>query len=369
MSEFDETNPEPVAEATPSPEEVPAPSVEPTAPPIVVLDAVTARDMAAPRRRARGALASLSVSLGPGVFAFVGAPEDGTIAISEILTGARAPLRGRVLVAGEVPTRSKRVRARIGVLGSEPQLPAARTVRDAVTIAQQARGQALARPMEVLTPLGLDHLGLRDPNSLSFAENRAVELAIALSTPAPLLIALHEPLADVAINLLGVVRERIRMLAESGACVVITTSSPADARALGDRVFVLHRGAILSTSDAADPLPGSAPLLIAWVRPAEPNEGLAPVRVLARLLAERPEVSSVAWSDKHDSPPHAAELRLSGSDLDACALALADAATEAGAVIEAIAPASPGITRLRAAAETVEALRRATALPKPEGAR
>ena len=59
-------------------------------------------------------------------------------------------------------------------------------------------------------------------------------------------------------------------------------------------------------------------------------------------------------------------LRLSGTDIDACALALADAATEVGAVIEAISPASPSLTRLRAATEAAEALRRTTAHQRPD---
>jgi ABC-2 type transport system ATP-binding protein len=204
---------------------------------------------------------------------------------------------------------------------------------------------------------------------LSFTETRAVELAIALSTPSPLLVVLHEPLAEVAINLLGVVRERIRLLAASGACVVITTSSPADARALSDEVFVLHRGAVSSDLAATNVFPGTVlPLLVAWVRPMEQHDGLAPIRLLARALATRPEISSVTWNDDPATAAHASELRLSGTDIDACALALADAATEVGAVIEAISPASPSLTRLRAATEAAEALRRTTAHQRPEPA-
>jgi ABC-2 type transport system ATP-binding protein len=212
---------------------------------------------------------------------------------------------------------------------------------------------------------------------LSFAETRAVELAIALSTPSPLLVVLHEPLADVAINLLGIVRERIRQLAASGACVVVTTSSPADARALGDGVFVLHRGAVTSEAASSTALPNVSPLLVAWVRPLEPHDGLAPIRLLAGALAAHPEISSVASKDDPTSSLQASELRLSGTDIDVCALALADAATEVGAVIESIAPASPSLTRLRAAAEAAEALRRTTAhqraapsnIPSPGAAR
>ncbi len=332
---------------------------------IVVLESVFARDTAAPRGRSRGTLAGVNVSLGASVYAFVGAPEDGTLALTEVLTGKRSPLRGRALVSGLSPARSSETRKRIGSLWAEPSLPEARHVDAAVRIALEARGDASTGATAVLEPLGLGHLASREPRSLSYAETRAVELALALATQSPLLVVLYEPLSDVAINLLGLVRERIREIARGGACVVVMTSSPADARALADRTLVLHKGLILGEADAAEPLPGGEPAVIAWVRPAEGDATLAPVRVLSRLLAERPEVRAVSWSEGPAGSPRTAELRVVGDDLDACALALVDAATEASVVIEAIAPASAGITQVRAATEALVAMRRLSPRSRP----
>jgi ABC-2 type transport system ATP-binding protein len=336
--------------------------------PILVFEHVHARDAAGPKGRARGTLAGPSFALGPGVFAFVGAPEDGTLALAELLSGARAPLRGRVTILGQTPASSSAVRARIGSLAPEPWLPDARTVARAVAIALAARGERDASAKDaapVLDALGLGHLGAREPRSLAFAEQRAAELALALSMRSPLVVALHEPLSDVAINLLGLVRERIRELAAKGACVVVTTSSPADARALADRVMVLHKGRILGEADAAEPMPGADPTVVAWVRPADVPSELSPVRLLAQRLSTRPEVRAVSWDEGKDHAPHAAELRVSGNDLDACALALVDVAAEVGVVIEAIAPASPGIVQVRAAAEALDAFRRVSVAHRP----
>jgi ABC-2 type transport system ATP-binding protein len=330
--------------------------------PLVTLRGVHARDASGSFRRARGGLHGLTLDLGPGVFAFVGAPEDGTIALAETIAGVRAPLRGQIAVGGQAPARAPSVRARIGALLPEPALPEARSVGAAVTIARRARGETSARPEELLEPLGLGHLAPRDPLSLGFAEARAVELALALSTPNPLLVALHEPLADVAINLLGLVRERIRDLALAGACVVVTTSSPADARALGDRILLLHKGSIAGEGDAAGPLLGGEAVLRAWIRPLEGPGDAASVRALARILSERSEVRAVAWEERAGPPPRAAEVRVTGDDLDACALALVDAAVEAGVFIESIAPASPGIGQVRAATEALQAFRRTATL-------
>lgn len=358
---------EPVAAAPPVPAEATPPiaPVEPASPPVVVVQSVTARDAAGPRGRARGSLNGVSFSFGTGVIAFVGAPEDGTLALVDVLSGSRAPARGRILVAGLSPERAVAVRTRIGVLSPEPALPTAKTVGELVAIALEARGQTPNAPAEILKSLGLEHLLERNPRSLSFAETRAVELALALSTPSPLLVILHEPMADLAVNLMGLVRERIRQVAEAGACVAIITSSPADARALADDVYTLHRGSVFRDERANQALRRGIPLLVAWVRPAEQEEGLAPIRRLAQALTGRPEVTSVTWNDEMTSATQPAEIRLSGVELDACALALADAATETGAIVEAIAPAAPGMTRLRAAAETSEALRRAATPLRP----
>lgn len=363
-----ETNPpEEPATAVEAVDAPPAVVQPPQAPAVVVFQGVVARDAAGPRHRPRGTLNGVSLSLGTGAYAFVGAPEDGTLALLDVLTGTRAPVHGRITVGGLSPARAGALRSRMGTLLPEPLLPSARTVDEVVSIAQVARGQTQARSSDVLAPLGLDFLAARHPRSLSFAEARALELALALSTPSPLLVVLHEPLADVAVNLLGLVRERVRLLAASGACVVVTTSSPADARALADSVFVLHRG-LVAPEGAANASFQASPLLVAWVRPGESGTGMAPIRLLARALAQRPELTSVTWTDSPTSS-QACELRLSGTDLDACALALADAAEEVGAVIEAITPASPGLTRLRAAAEAADALRRAVVDPRPPSLR
>ncbi len=152
--------------------------------PIVVLDRVHARDAAGPRGRARGRLAGVSISLGKGTHAFLGAPEDGTIALLDVIGGVRAPQRGSVTVSGRDPARTAFLRARIGVLGPEAHLPPAPTVRDAVRLAMRARGESGDRFDAVIDPLGLSHLHGRDPRAISFAEERAVELGKVVAVQA-----------------------------------------------------------------------------------------------------------------------------------------------------------------------------------------
>jgi ABC-2 type transport system ATP-binding protein len=328
--------------------------------PIVVLDRVQARDTAGPRGAARGSLAGVSITLGEGTHAFLGAPEDGTLALIDVLAGARAPQRGAITVAGRDPAQAAFLRARMGVLAPEPRLPSAPTVRDAVRMAMMARGESGDRFDAVIDPFGLRHLHARHPRALSFAEERAVELALALSTPAPVLVALHEPLADTAVSRPSLVAARLREIAASGACVIVTTSSPADARSLADRVFVLHRGLVAREAPSGDGLGLPAPVeLVAWVQRG--------ARDLAAALSCRPEVLAVAWEEAPGSTPWpgAAAVRVRGAAAEACALALAEVAVETGVEVEGIEQRSPALGEVRAATEMLWRMARAQPIAPP----
>lgn len=305
--------------------------------PVLVTRALHARDEAGERRASRGRLAGVDLALGPGLHAVVGSPEDGTIALHDVVVGARAALRGSVRVAGEDPARSSRTRARIGALGEDTSLPPARTARAALRLALAARGAAEADALALVHDLGLDPLLDRRPDALAFAEERALDLALALATPSPVLVALHEPLCEVALAPMALVRDRIAALAHDGACVLVTTSSAADARALGCRASTLARGLlrppIPATADAGE--------IVAYVAPPD----VAEVRTLAARLGDRPEIRGVAWLAPPPGidgrPASAARITLAGDDLAACAVALAEEASALGVTVESIRAGRP----------------------------
>ncbi len=238
------------------------------------------------------------------------------------------------------------------MLPAEPRLLAARTVRDARSAspcARPRRGRAI-RFDAILDPLGLSHLQARSPGSLAFAEQRAVELALAVSTPAPVLLALHEPLADVALPRLDVLPLRLREAAATGACVVITTSSPADARALADHVVVLHKGVIAREArGGAGLVLGDEVTLRAWIEPRAPGsagdagDATPGARALVAALALRPEVRAVSFREV-PGEPSVVEVR--GDHAEACALAVIESALAiAGVEIEAPDRGGPGPRR------------------------
>lgn len=341
--------------------------------PLLRLDRVHARDAAGPGGRARGAISAMSATLGQGAHAFLGTPEDGLLALAEVLTGARPPLRGEVRVVGEGPATTPSIRARIGVLAPEPRLPPAPTVGDAVRIALRARGEQGHRIDAVLDPFGLGALHARRPRTLSVAEARAVELSLALTTPAPLLLVLHEPLADIALPEPERVRAHLGDLARAGACIVITTASPADAHALANRVFVLHRGLVVreTTGEGNRLALGEARLRAFIAPPSSAEQG--DVRALAAALSAHPELCALSWEDAPAHAPAFASIELAADTLEACANALVSAAIVANATIEAYAPVTPDLAEVRATTDTLlrlrwTALRAAAprALPAPD---
>jgi ABC-2 type transport system ATP-binding protein len=324
--------------------------------PVLALDRVHARDAEGPLGRARGSLSGVTLALGPGAHAFLGTPEDGALALADLLTGARSPLRGRVTVNGRDPARTPFLRARIGALTVAPRLPAAPTVRAAVRLAMRARGETGERCSAVLETLGLSLWETRAPRSLAFAEQRAVELALALSTPAPVLLALHEPLADLALPHLELLPLRLREAAAAGTCVVLTTSSPADARALADHVLMLHKGLLArEATGGAGLVLDQGVTLRARVRSG--------ARELVAALSLRPEVRAVSWQEMAPETADSSVLvELRGDHAEACALALIEAALTAGAEIEALSERAPSLGEVRNATETLWKMMRGSPL-------
>lgn len=311
---------------------------------LVALHRLTVSDGLGRRRTPRGRIVAAELFLVSGVHVMLGQPEDGTLALVEALSGARAPEHGDVLIAGAPPSRDAAIRRRIGTLGPVPRLPEARRVRDAVGLALAARGEQRSEVASVLAPLGLEALGARPSESLSYAEARAVELALCLSTKNPAVLILFEPLSDIALPDPGLLVPRLRAAADAGACVVIATSSPADARTFGDSIYLLRGGRFvraLPGDGVALAAPHSLPL-VAWVEPAT---GATSLRALVAALAVRSEIDHVRW----DVASHGGGVvEVSGPDVDAVAVAIAEEATNHGVSIAAIGSAVPSLVEVQA---------------------
>jgi ABC-2 type transport system ATP-binding protein len=301
-------------------------------PPVVMLH------RAVPRRARTFNLPPLDFWLGPGVHALVGAPSDGTMAIAKLVGGIEPPAHGEVVVAGRAPSHHPDLRARIGVTLETPCLPPAHRVRDLLHRVDTLRGGGAA--FDALSSFGLAHWGDRKLIALPERDLRALELLIAVSTPQPVALVLTEPGVDMSLLDRQVLGAALAHAADGGACVMVASASMGDAVELCRTIHILERGNIarwVPSDEAGSLSPGRSVALRVEVDLP---------RLLVASLADDPDVVGIDW----DQQDHRSTLTVRGDDLDRLALAVARAASSAGASVRSIAPIAPGLDEVRAAA-------------------
>lgn len=313
----------------------------------------------------RGAIHGLDLALPAGpVGALIGAPGDGTTALSSALAGRLRPSGGTVRVNGVDPLRAPGLRSRMGVLLDDPDLPDVGRVRDLIVLTRRLRGGEAPRATWY-EPLGLEALAPRSMTGLTRSEARTVALGLALAVPNPVALVLFDPLSEVGCESADVLRALLVERSQSGACVLVLTPSVRDATVLADDVATLEQGRIgraIGAPDAEVMVPGSPVELQVWC-----DMG----RAFASALLLEAEVTALNWS----SAEGVTELRIRGVDVESCADAVARVAVEQGVVIHAMQPVLPGRTEVTAASAGIAlAMRRNAAYaasldPKAGGAR
>ena len=191
-----------------------------------------------------------------------------------------------------------------------------------------------------LTRLGLAQWHDRKLVTMSPRELRALELVVAVSTPAPAALVLTEPGADIAPLDRQGLRESLLEARAAGACVIVVTASMSDAVELTETLHLFERGRI-----------------VRWV-PSDQMGALVPgrgielrievdyPRLIVAPLTDDPDVTGIGW----DQEGRKSVLSVRGEDVDRVALAVARAALATGTNVRAIAPVAPGLDEVRAAA-------------------
>ncbi len=194
---------------------------------------------AAERGRARAVLANVSLQIGRGVLAIIGARKDGTALLLDVIGGTTKPRAGRIFVLRDAPAN---VRARVAHVSLDAVLPDAFRVDEVCDLAADLRGELRRPANESLAVLGASGFARRRVSALSIEERRTVALALALSSSKVEVILVEEPLLALDPVAPRLVMDAIRARAVA-ACVIVTTASARDAARLGDRLGVLTAGA------------------------------------------------------------------------------------------------------------------------------
>jgi iron(III) transport system ATP-binding protein len=188
---------------------------------------------------------------GPGITALVGPSGCGKTTLLRAVAGFERPAGGRVRIAGVtvagegswVPPEARRV----GMVFQDGALFPHLSVLQNVRYGLAGERRAAARVDDVLVRVGIAELADRYPDQLSGGQRQRVALARALA-PAPRMILLDEPFANLDATLRARVREEMRQILEAnGVCALLVTHDQEEALSFADRVAVMIDGRILQT--------------------------------------------------------------------------------------------------------------------------
>lgn len=203
------------------------------------------------------------------ILGVIGPNGAGKTTLFNLVSGVRAPSRGRILLDGaDVTARSVGQRARAG-LGRTfqtsslfPGLSVLENVRLAAQVRQggalsvlrfpRAGDAASSRALELVDQVGLGDRRTARAGDLPHGDKRKLEIAMLLATE-PSVVLLDEPMAGVASGDLAGLSEIIRSLHRDHGCTVLMVEHHMEVLlGLVERVAVMHFGTLLALGSPAD---------------------------------------------------------------------------------------------------------------------
>ena len=182
----------------------------------------------------------------------VGRSGCGKSTLLRLLAGLEAPTEGRVFVGGQALNGPNPV-ARL--MFQDSALLPWKTVLGNVVLAAPAKSDARTVALEALGQVGLADRAKEWPSILSGGQQQRVALARALASKAELLL-LDEPLGALdALTRLEMQALIEKVWLKRRLSVVLVTHDVEEAVALGDRVLVMEKGALVFEQEIALPRP------------------------------------------------------------------------------------------------------------------
>ena len=198
--------------------------------------------------------------------ALIGPNGAGKSTLFDVITGARRPTSGRVLLSDADVTRlSTSRRARLGLARTFqrsalfPNLTMAENLALAVRARMQAGWRIWPSRMERtvaaevssrLDAAGLAALAQRRASTLAHGEQRALEIELALATQ-PRLLLLDEPMAGLSGEERQAAVERLRSLPEQVTLVLVEHDLDV-VFAIAERISVLDHGVLIADGTPAE---------------------------------------------------------------------------------------------------------------------
>ncbi len=214
----------------------------------------------------------LQLRLGPEIGVLFGRSGAGKSTLLRLISGLARPDRGRITLDTETLfDASTRIsaplrRRRIGMIYQDdllfPHLSARQNI--AFGLAGQPRLEIAQRVHEVAALCGVEHLLDRRPATLSGGERKRVGLARAIA-PRPRLLLCDEPFSALDLARRNALISRLMDIqADQQIPILHVTHSPAEAVALGGRMFLLENGRIAAEGPSIDVLANHALAAVDW---------------------------------------------------------------------------------------------------------
>jgi ABC-type multidrug transport system ATPase subunit len=278
-----------------------------------------------------------SFDLGPGLHVVLGDENADGARLIELAAGLAKPRHGRVEIDHQQPYYSPELRAKIGCLLPDPNLPAAKTVAALVAGVLKLKA-ALADPQAFLADWQLGSIASRSTLSLRDDESRSLALALALATPNPTLLCCYQPFDTLLPR--ERVRERLQSAADKGAIVLVTTNRVELNVLLPANVLLLSHGRLLRATRAevaSDLMLEGAPTVLVVS---------SDTRALASVLTKDARVTALAW----DVSMANGALRVWSADVKGVSDAIVEAALVSDVQVSYLGNESLSLSTVQAAA-------------------
>ncbi|MBP2365892.1 ABC transporter ATP-binding protein [Pseudonocardia parietis] len=187
--------------------------------------------------------------------AFLGPNGAGKSTTLRMLTSLLPPSSGRAEVAGlDVARHPAEVRRRIGYIGQKDGAGHNYRVRDELLMQGRfyglSRAETAASTDRLLRTLDLEKLGMRKVSTLSGGQKRRLDIALGL-IHSPRLLFLDEPSTGMdPQNRANLWDHILRIRAEHGTTIVLTTHYLDEADAMAERVVIIDHGLVIADDTA-----------------------------------------------------------------------------------------------------------------------
>lgn len=196
------------------------------------------------------------------ILGIIGPNGAGKTSLFNLLSGLRAPTRGRIELSGaDITSYSPAHRARAGIARTfqtssvfanlsvleNVRIAAHAALENSLTLSRNAYKyeNVIAHAKECIAKVGLTSLSLSLAGSLSHGDKRRLEIAIVLATNSELVL-LDEPMAGMSVESVPALVEIIRSLkTEHGKTVLLVEHHMDVVLGLADRIAVLNYGELL----------------------------------------------------------------------------------------------------------------------------